>query len=308
MSAENRLHLSGLAYTLQDIARTYQQVQALSSKNGEQVMSAYGDQMRGAFLDRSPESSVPVMICAHNEAEDLPRLLYALSLHRDLPIKPYVINNNSTDGTEDIAKEAGAVVVTEQNPGLMHALHRGFAEAQTIFPNSPVMLLTDADTFPPSQWASAMYSRLQQLPDTSGGQVIGPVISHGSLTRDLSRTALMFARDARRMRTALPRAHGPNNAIKFDVYGRIAEGLTDKLDTNIALNTDTAVRDVIYQSGGRVVGTINPDAVIFMRGDRYPSLRSILRARRDPEYAHELYGDFLDKKPQGVIYVSPYGD
>lgn len=58
-----------------------------------------------------------------------------------------VINNNSTDNTEQEAKEAGATVFLEKNRGYGNAYKRGFAEA-----TGDVFVMGDADgTYPLEQ-------------------------------------------------------------------------------------------------------------------------------------------------------------
>lgn len=62
-----------------------------------------------------------------NEAEPLPGVLAAVPRgYRSL-----VVDNNSTDGTADVARRCGARVVTETRPGYGAAVHAGVVAADT---------------------------------------------------------------------------------------------------------------------------------------------------------------------------------
>ena len=53
---------------------------------------------------------------------------------------PLVVDNNSTDGTADVARQCGAQVVTETQPGYGAAVHAGIVAAST-----PVVAVLDGD-------------------------------------------------------------------------------------------------------------------------------------------------------------------
>src|ERR1041385_5468257 len=70
-----------------------------------------------------------VFIPAWNEEENLPAVLE--ELHRGLPeADVLVVDDGSTDGTADVAREYGAVVVSfERNRGLPAGIAAGYAYA-----------------------------------------------------------------------------------------------------------------------------------------------------------------------------------
>ena len=70
--------------------------------------------------------SVSVVIPCHNEAEGLKHLLPNIPKSVDEII---VVDNNSTDGTAEIAKQYGAKVVSETKPGYGHAYQAGLPAA-----------------------------------------------------------------------------------------------------------------------------------------------------------------------------------
>lgn len=81
-------------------------------------------------------ATVTVVLPCLNERESLPGVLTALpSGYRAL-----VVDNNSTDGTADVARSHGAAVVTERRPGYGSAVHAGVVAATT-----PIVAVLDAD-------------------------------------------------------------------------------------------------------------------------------------------------------------------
>ncbi len=83
-----------------------------------------------------PDCSVTVVLPCLNEAESLPGVLAAVpDGYRAL-----VVDNNSTDGTADVAREHGADVVTETRPGYGAAVHTGVTAA-----TCPIVAVLDAD-------------------------------------------------------------------------------------------------------------------------------------------------------------------
>ena len=79
---------------------------------------------------------VTVLLPCLNEAASLPGVLAAMpNGYRAL-----VIDNNSTDGTAEVARRHGAEVVAEQRPGYGSAVHAGVVAAKT-----PIVAVIDAD-------------------------------------------------------------------------------------------------------------------------------------------------------------------
>jgi glycosyltransferase involved in cell wall biosynthesis len=79
---------------------------------------------------------VTVVLPCLNEAASLPGVLAVIpNGYRAL-----VVDNNSTDGTADVARRHGAEVVAEQRPGYGSAVHAGVVAATT-----PIVAVIDAD-------------------------------------------------------------------------------------------------------------------------------------------------------------------
>jgi len=79
---------------------------------------------------------VTVVLPCLNEAASLPGVLAAMPDG----YTALVVDNNSTDGTAEVARRHGADVVVEQRPGYGSAVHAGVVAAAT-----PIVAVIDAD-------------------------------------------------------------------------------------------------------------------------------------------------------------------
>ena len=73
------------------------------------------------------DSPVTVVVPCLNEASSLPGVLTAIPAG----YHALVVDNNSTDGTADVARAHEARVVAESNPGYGAAVHAGIVAADT---------------------------------------------------------------------------------------------------------------------------------------------------------------------------------
>lgn len=80
--------------------------------------------------------SIDVVLPCRDEAAALPTVLAGLPAG----FRAVVVDNGSTDGSADVARDLGAVVVTEGRPGYGAACHRGLVEA-----TSDLVVWCDAD-------------------------------------------------------------------------------------------------------------------------------------------------------------------
>ncbi|ULE34157.1 glycosyltransferase family 2 protein [Mycobacterium sp. IDR2000157661] len=83
-----------------------------------------------------PDSPVTVVLPCLNEAESLPGVLGAIPPG----FRPLVVDNNSSDATAQVARQLGAIVVTEKRAGYGAAVHAGVVAATT-----PIVAVIDAD-------------------------------------------------------------------------------------------------------------------------------------------------------------------
>ena len=82
------------------------------------------------------ENEITVVLPCLNEADPLPAVLAAIPPG----YRVLVVDNNSTDGTAEVARRHGAEVVTETRPGYGSAVHAGVSAARTA-----VVAVLDAD-------------------------------------------------------------------------------------------------------------------------------------------------------------------
>ncbi len=76
--------------------------------------------------------TVGVVLPAYNEEAGISAAVKDF-LAQDSVDKVYVIDNNSTDRTAELAQEAGAILISEPNQGYGWALRRGLKEADTDY-------------------------------------------------------------------------------------------------------------------------------------------------------------------------------
>src|ERR1700712_1746460 len=91
---------------------------------------------RLAILTLMPDCRVTVVLPCLNESESLPGVLAAMPGG----YVALVVDNNSTDGTADVAERCGARVVAEGQPGYGAAVHAGIEAAST-----PIVAVIDGD-------------------------------------------------------------------------------------------------------------------------------------------------------------------
>lgn len=266
-------------------------------------LNKYTNVIKKAFPESLDNNTIPVLICAHNEEKQLPLLLHALS-KSSASVKPVVVNNHSTDDTGDIARSLGAEVIEEPIKGLMPALIAGFRYLNKVRVSQ--FLLTDADTYPTTSWASTMNKLAGSIDPDSGGVIYGQAIYYGEPLRDLARTTSEMLGDLIYLAHHKVVASGPNGFIKFGENGQIATQLTTRLNPNIALSTDKYVRDQVIEAGGQVKKTMTPNTWVFARGDRYPNFFALFNSPPFGHRRHMLYQDWLSGNTQGVVYNSPY--
>lgn len=102
------------------------------------------------FKHEQPDISV--MIPAWNEADNIFRTLSALSANQtDYKVEIVVINNNSTDGTQQVLDELGVRSYLETKQGTSHARQLGLEKARGKY-----HLCADSDTFYPPKWIDLM--------------------------------------------------------------------------------------------------------------------------------------------------------
>jgi peptidoglycan/xylan/chitin deacetylase (PgdA/CDA1 family) len=100
--------------------------------------------------------SFTIIVPAFNEEEMIADCLRSIQQQDyDGDFEIIVVNNASTDRTEEIARSLGATVVFERKQGYVHALRAGFGAA-----TGDIIACTDADTRVPSFWLKKIRENL----------------------------------------------------------------------------------------------------------------------------------------------------
>lgn len=93
--------------------------------------------------------TISVVVPSYNDAVMLERCLDALGKQTRPADEIVVVDNGSTDATVEVARAAGARVVTEPRRGIPQAASAGFDAAA-----GDVLGRLDADTIPPADWVA----------------------------------------------------------------------------------------------------------------------------------------------------------
>ena len=104
---------------------------------------------------------VTVVLPCLNEAASLPGVLAAMPTG----YQALVVDNNSTDGTADVARRHGADVVVETQPGYGSAVHAGVVAAAT-----PIVAVIDADGSLDARELPALVDELDRGADMAIGR------------------------------------------------------------------------------------------------------------------------------------------
>jgi glycosyltransferase involved in cell wall biosynthesis len=90
---------------------------------------------------------ISVVIPAYNEEKYIEKCLQSLMEQEVMPDEIIVVNNNSTDRTEEIVKRFPVILLTETKKGIIPARNKGFNAAK-----GTIIARTDADTIVPPDW------------------------------------------------------------------------------------------------------------------------------------------------------------
>lgn len=128
----------------------------VSSKTYEQIA-------RNVAGLQDPNPEVSIVIIAYNEEENLLPTIASLSATQS----PYrtelvVVNNNSTDRTQEILDRCGVKSVFEKRQGIGWARQRGLETAK-----APIIVNGDADSIYPPGWSMQMATPLMNQSETS---------------------------------------------------------------------------------------------------------------------------------------------
>jgi glycosyltransferase involved in cell wall biosynthesis len=102
------------------------------------------------------EPTVSIVIPAYNEELNILQTLLSLSNNdTQWSVEIIVVNNNSTDKTEEMVVHAGIPCIREMNQGITNARNAGLEVAKGLY-----ILNADADTIYPRDWIEEMVKPL----------------------------------------------------------------------------------------------------------------------------------------------------
>ncbi len=117
---------------------------------------------------------ISVIIPAFNEEDTLGACLDSLHLQSFMPDEIIVVDNNSTDGTAEIAARYENVkVIKEKNQGIMPAVYTGMNAAR-----GDIIARCDADSVLPRDWIETIVKELAEYPSAAG--ITGPGKFYGT--------------------------------------------------------------------------------------------------------------------------------
>ncbi len=220
---------------------------------------------------------IAVLIPCYNEALTIGKVVR--DFRAALPESTiYVYDNNSSDGTADIAREAGAVVRYEHQQGKGNVIRRMFREV-----DAECYVMTDGDDTYPAEFAPAMVARVL---DRKADMVVGDRLSStyfeenkrpfhnfgNSLVR--KSVNLLFKSDIKDIMTGY-RAFSYQFVKSFPVLSKGFEIETEM--TIHAVDKNMAVENEVIEYRDRPAGS---ESKLNTYSDGFKVLRTILRLFR----------------------------
>jgi glycosyltransferase involved in cell wall biosynthesis len=108
-------------------------------------------------LQKTSFYEVSIIIPAFNEEKNILKTLHSLAVNKtNKSVEIIVVNNNSSDRTEELVKATGVTCVFEKKQGITAARNAGLRVATGKY-----ILNADADTIYPNNWIDAMVTPLE---------------------------------------------------------------------------------------------------------------------------------------------------
>ena len=106
---------------------------------------------------------VSIVIPVYNEVDRLDACLRSIAAQTVAPFEVIVVDNNSSDGSREVAKRYPFVTLLRENrQGVVHARNRGFNAAR-----AGIIGRIDADTILPKHWVEKVQTLFQDNPSMS---------------------------------------------------------------------------------------------------------------------------------------------
>jgi glycosyltransferase involved in cell wall biosynthesis len=239
-----------------------------------------------------PENSltITIVIPAYNEARHIAACLDSIAAQTIMPDEVIVVDNNSTDGTADVAKKYPFVTLLhESKRGLIPARNRGFADA-----SGQILGRINADAAIATDWVARVKTQFSSDKNLGGLTGLGfthtPVLHLGSVQSTLCSLAYLSQSDAY-FRVRL--LWGANMAVRADAWHEIK---SDACTDDALVHEDQDVSILLAGHGWKTRRDNN--LTITANGDHYfmwPKFKEYMRRRWQTKARHNSMGTL--KKP-----------
>ena len=135
-------------------------------------LSNHGSGLNLTHCDAQPPMKISVIIPAHNEEDYLPEGLAAVAAAAGIcpcEVETIVVLNRCTDRTEEIAREAGAVIAREDAKNLARIRNAGFAAS-----TGEIIVTVDADSRLHPHFLRIVVEKLASQKYIGGGAFVLP--------------------------------------------------------------------------------------------------------------------------------------
>jgi len=189
-------------------------------------------------------STIAVVVPSRDDARMLRHCLAAIAAQTRRPDEVIVVDNGSHDDTAAVAHAAGARVVFEPQPGVLHATVAGFDAA-----TSDIVGRLDADSIPSPEWVAHLEERFDADPTLTGLTGTGRFYGGTAPRRFLGRYAYLggYFWSMRVVMGHVP-VFGSNFALRRSAWRAMRERLHlddprmhDDLDISFAIRPDMGV-------------------------------------------------------------------
>ena len=181
-----------------------------------------------SLLKELPE--VSIIIPAYNEEKNIVPTLASLCQNKtSRSVEILVVDNNSIDATQDLAKACGVTCVQEFQQGITFARNRGLSIARGKY-----ILNADADTIYPEKWIEHMVKPLEDegIALTYGRFSLIPTAKTGRLTYFLYEYLAEFSRSVnKRIKDEAVNVYGFNSGFRRS-QGLNVDGFNHPVNTN----------------------------------------------------------------------------
>ena len=196
---------------------------------------------------------ISIIVPAYNAAETLGECLAAL-LDQSIPRSEYeviVVDDGSTDETQEVAKKCGVRLLSQPNQGPGAARNLGVSQA-----SSEIILFTDADCVPTKEWIEEMIK-----PFAEPGVV---AVKGAYRTRQRALLARFIQAEFEERYTLLERARYVDFVDSHSAAYRKVEFLAvGGFDPNFLLSEDVDLSYKLSRLGHKMI--FNPKAIVYHR-------------------------------------------